>query len=173
MANAIDSYRWIYPPNWNEVYPNADELGSPREGTNKAILQVTHYFDAATDLSEDDLGPLNDLTNFRGPQGLVCKRLCIERIYYQIFGVNVTLLWKRVSVESPYDVITNIGSTGVESNGCVKGPFVDPGYGDGTDGNGGVVITTVDAAAKDTLELTLHLKFKETPMPNRPTEVQL
>ena len=173
MAVSIDFYRWIYPPNWNEVYPNAVELGSPREGTNKAILQVTHYFDASTDLSETDLGPLDDLTNFRGPQGLECKRLVIEKIDYQIFGVNVTLLWKRSSVESPYDVITNIGSTGVESNGCVKGPFVDPGYGDGTDGNGGVLITTVDAAAKDTLELTLYLKFKETGHPNRSEEVDV
>lgn len=174
MANPIDSYRWIYPPNWNEVYPYGPDGVTVQgyQGTNKAILQVSHYFDASTDLSADDLGPLNDLTNFLGPGGNTVRRLVIEKVYYQVFGINLALKWKRVSVEPPDDVIFNIGSTGVESQGCMKGPYVDPGYGDGTDGNGGVSITTVDAAAKDSFELTLHLKFKENARPNRVLEQQ-
>ena len=148
--------RYIYPPDWDVSWLNdAEDVNNWTHGPRRYILHLQKYWDATEDFTKLEVV---DISRLRGPGGQPVLRTVIEKVEYQIFGINVRLYWET----TPADVeIVNIGSTGVETHGTFRGPFTDPRTGDGTDGSGDILLSTVDGASKDVMDLKIHFRGKE------------
>jgi hypothetical protein len=154
--------KWVYPPNWDYGLPGDGEDAGVNAlyGKKRYILQVDKYIAATEDESNFKLV---DISLLRSVGGNVAVRSVIEKVEYQIFGVNIRLFWESTPAN---EIICNIGSTGVESDGCIKGPMIDPRTGDGTDGSGDILLTTVDGAAKDSYHLKIYMRMKDNVRPD-------
>ncbi|MHA2047878.1 MAG: hypothetical protein ACW99G_24100 [Candidatus Thorarchaeota archaeon] len=115
--------RWLYPPNWDESYPGmGEDVNNHRFGPRRGVFHIQKYWSATED---DTKRVLIDISELRGPEGKEVKRLVVEKIRFQMFGVNVRFYWDT----TPADVeITSLGGSGVVSTGCIEGPFVDQSY---------------------------------------------
>ena len=157
MAADTVTKRYIYPPDWNEILQGdgGPDGFRPRVGFNKVILHLTNLSGGDGESKVKKL----DLTDLLGPSGLPVVRTVIEKIEYANYGMGVTLYWETlpadvVAVQSPYD------------SGCLEGPYTDPRTGDGTDGTGDLLLSTIAHAANDSYDLKLTIKLKEAIKPS-------
>lgn len=168
MAITIDKLAWIYPPNWDEVYPHDGKGDFHREGLKRGILHFSHYWGATENFASQQL---LDISALRGPTGQQVMRTVIEKIEWVCYGVNALLYWER-----PFDhagsivyPIAHFGADTLHGQGVINGPLLDPGEGTGSpiDSTGDILLTTVDGASKDFLDMKIHIKFKESARPHR------
>lgn len=152
--------RWLYPPDWDETYPGMGEaVNNHAYGPRRGVFYVQKYWAATED---DTKTRLIDISELRGPGGKEVQRLVVEKVRFQMFGVNVRFYWET----APADVeILSLGGTGVVSTGTIEGPFVDQRVADGTDGTGDLLFSTVDGASKDSIAIQLWLRFKTSGKP--------
>jgi hypothetical protein len=153
--------RWIYPPDWDETNPgDGEDISNVSYGRRRYILHIQKYWGATEDFTKL---PIVDISGMVGVSNKEVLRTVVEKVEYQIFGINVRLYWQT----TPADVeICSIGSTGVGVDGTITGPLLDPRTGDGTDGSGDLLLSTVDGASKDSMDLKIYLKVKETEKPD-------
>ena len=153
--------RYIYPPNWDGTNPgDGDDVANYAYGHRRYILHLQKLWAATEDFTKLQIV---DLSTMVGPSGRTALRTVIDKVEYHMFGIDATLYWET----TPADVeIISFGSTGVEATGVAMGPFVDPRTADGTDGSGDILLTTVDGASKDVLDLKIHFRIKETERPD-------
>ena len=153
--------RWIYPPDWDDTNPgDGEDQVNVFYGKRRYVLHLQKYWAATEDF---DKQMMVDLSNMRGPSGEVALRTVIEKVDFQTFGVNVRLFWQT----TPADVeICNIGSTGMSETGTIVGPMIDPRTGDGTDGSGDILLSSVDGASKDSMDLKIYFRCKEDIKPS-------
>lgn len=163
MADAT-TIRYIYPPNMQDLpsWPGDGEergrAGHQIGGFRRYILHLTNISDGS---GESEASKFL-LSEHYGPLGKIARRTVIEWIEYDVFGLDVSLYWQR---EPGNVLIARIPGGAVTTSGKIRGPLIDPGAGDGTDGTGNIVLTTANAASGDSYDIRMSIRVKEHPKP--------
>lgn len=144
MADTVE-VEYIYPPNMLDG--DFDE----HSGNRHVVVQLLGLSDGTGETNVKKV----DLTDLKHPNGSSPARVAVEKIDYHTSGMGATLNFDR----TPAKLIARIP---IGDNGCVDftntGGKVDTG-GDG--GTGDILLTSVDADAGDTYDITLTLKLKD------------
>lgn len=145
MADST-TLRYIFPPN---LQATPDWEG---DGHRRYILHMTNVSDGTGENAQLKF----DLSEHKF-LGLPLVRTVVEWIEYDIYGMDVELAWER----EPGTVrIARLPGGSTTINGKVKGPLVDPGTGDGTDGTGNIILTTANHASGDSYDIRMSIKSK-------------
>jgi hypothetical protein len=148
MVDTVD-VQWIYPP----LFDVEEGSDSEFQGYRRICVKLSGTSDGT---GESDVVKV-DISTLRAVNGASCNRTVIETIEWQIFGITCALEWDR----APHERIVTLNANGVESSGkmCWKnnGGLVDPGSEDGT---GDIILTTTNADAGDTYEITIWARLK-------------
>lgn len=118
----------------------------------KLVVQVNLYSDGTG--STDAV--VVDKSTFTGPNGGEPGRLVVDRIEYQVDGMQVQLEFDHAT-DSPIVSLVGQGFIDFYQNGKQQG-FVDPLSADGT---GDIVATTVGHTAGDKASFVLYLRKKD------------
>lgn len=145
--------KWIYPPNWDENAPLANNRGG--RGSRHYIVQLTGESDGSDEESAVKKITLADLIM---QNGQVPTRSSIEIIRYDTKGLNfIRLEWDR-------DSNREIAPIPGETIGEISGPLVDNNPGDNNgEGNTGDILLTTDGTADGAVyNIQLTIKPKNT-----------
>lgn len=147
MADTV-AINWIFPPNWDG---NQSEPGEKHPGYRKMIVQLICLSDGT---GETDVQKV-DISELRNSVGEIVTRTVVEKVEYNISGLNVLLEWDR----APHaEICRLVGANGAIS-GCIKHDVVDPS--DGVDDRtGDILLTTTGFTAGDGYNITLHIRLK-------------
>lgn len=156
--------QWLRPVDWLEGdYPRTDA----HPWTNKYRLRIFDFYTATDDLT---LWTVLDLGNLKDCDGKIVKRTVINEIHYRVWGISLQMFWDRTptavagSGQIGYPFLT-CGGLALTVEGATKGPLVDPGVGDGSDGTGNWLITTEGSADGDFFDVTIDFTVKSNIKP--------
>jgi len=164
MADAVTS-RYIYPPNWEGHRFGEGDLrgiaGNQGGGARRYILHLTNISDGTGEslVEKVDISKLPIAGGLMGPT----VRTVIEWIEYDVYGMDVTLYWRR----STDMVIARLPGGASPQSGKIRGPMTDPGTGDGTDETGNILLSTSNAASGDSYDIRMCIRPKDTVRPGR------
>jgi hypothetical protein len=142
MADTVET-KWIYPANWDG---NQYEPGEKIPGYRKVIIQLTGL---SVGTGETNVKKL-DISELRTANGDICTRTVVEKIEYEVSGMNVLLTWDRAAPA----VIARLSGTG-----CIEEDRVDPSDGVG-DKTGDILLTSTSVTSGDLYRITLHVRLK-------------
>jgi hypothetical protein len=161
MSDAVTK-RYIYPPNWEEEVLGDGGLrtgGHQGGGARRYVLHLTNVSDAT---GESKVKKVQiKLLHLVGRPAV---RTVIEWIEYDVFGMDVELFWETTGSDVR---IARLPGGATTQSGKIRGPLTDPRTGDGTDGTGDILLSTVNAASNDSYDIRLCIRPKVEIRPER------
>ena len=137
--------KWLYPPNFSGTY----DLDSNQGGFKRHVILCTNSSDGT---GEDDAVKLKR-TDMLTPDGNIPSKLVVEKIWYQVAGLNVTIGYNNEDDEEVARLYSGEG----EMDFRQFGGFIPALAGEGGD----IVFTTDNETDGDSYNIILTVRFKD------------
>ena len=144
----LTKIKWIYPPNFEGTY----EAGT-KNGHRRHVILCTNYSDGTGEDNEIKLKRTDMLTS----AGNIPSKLVVEKIWYQLAGLSVTMSYNNEDDE----VIAQLYSGEGEIDFRPYGGFISQYDTETNDEGGDIVFTTSNETNGDSYNIILTVRLKD------------